>query len=667
MSENAGYSYEYGDGTKNNPYIINNLDDLLGIKYGRSDNYKINNNIDIDIDWSTIGPISFGEGDDGEQLGFSGTLDGNDYEISGLNVNGLFDYLDHNATLKNLVFRDVNTQNPVIALESGENITIENCQIYGYVKDASGFLKWPVKYYSDYKVDYPLFTIKNCKFEGTIENGNGFFESIGYNVLIEGCEFNGTIINGSGISKNVFGTNLIIRDCEISGIFKGTSAGLIVSCNGSNVLVENCHVDIDAEAGASFGGMILWCFSSPVMIKNCSFTGIVDSSKKTTSSPPIGGICGQIYGTTQIIDCEVNADFLGGKSSSTRIGGIFGGAYGESIIENCKFNGTIESGNKYANAGGICGQNYGMLKILNCDVKADFYILGGYCGGIAGTLSETTRSDSKYVQIVENCTYEGIITDYPSETEEIIIKHFSGLVSYLRASRVSNCISKATITTTNGDVNGMFSYFSNSTVENSAFIGELKTEKKYEELLPNKAYDHYSPSGIAGYVTATSDKNNVDGETSISKIKNCFVWANIESDNIVSIVASSISEYSDVFDGEENGYTEVDKVYFKGNLIGDNISALSNYYYKGVKKDRYNNIDLFYLCDNGDIANDYGENKTANELKNIETFSGWDFENTWKFGEDGFPILSWMVDSGAGDNQNGSNENKEQSCFIFIM
>ena len=621
-----GYSYEHGDGTENNPYIIDNLEGLLGIRYGQSDSYKLNNNIEINAGWSVLGSIEFGN----ELFGFSGTLDGNGHTISNLKMNGLFVRLSSNAIVKNIIFTNVDIRKSIFGECSENNVTIENCQIYGHVKNASSLIRWP---------SGSNLTIKQCKFEGTIENGNGFLGCLGDDSLVDGCIFNGNIINGNGILGDIFGTNSTVKNCTMSGEIESGS-GIMGSIRYDHNSVKNCHVNatITTSDFTERGGVLEYAHGSSVLIEGCSFIGNIEVSNVVLTGGILAG-ANPYSGNTdhdfsiKIINCHVDADILTKGDVGGIIGKLFMGLF-HPIVKDCTFKGSI-SGRRI---GGIASFCYG--HVINCSVNADLYAITGFNAGI---VSQTVLEE----QMIENCIFRGSITDYlPNDEND---KHICGLVGYLKGSKISECIAEASMVTNKGNVNGLVTYLNGGTIEKSIFIGELDTNKIYEGASTS---NNYCPSGLVGFMyisTSVSDEDDY-----IPGIRDCFVRANISGD----ISAGICSQYC-------SDHERMQRVYFEGELNSDKAFGISMIYM--VEGDKNKKHSWFYSCDNKDATSEYGSRKTIRELKDIEEFDGWDFDNVWTIDDDGLPTLRWIVDSGAGDNQDESNENKEQSCFIFIM
>ncbi len=108
-------SFAGGSGTEDDPYKISNVDQLQDMNENLSAHYELVNDIDASVtkDWNDgSGFMPVGKDDDNK---FTGSLDGQGYEISGLCINrsstdwvGLFGYLGETASVEDLGLVDAN-------------------------------------------------------------------------------------------------------------------------------------------------------------------------------------------------------------------------------------------------------------------------------------------------------------------------------------------------------------------------------------------------------------------------------------------------------------------------------------------------------------------------------------------------------------------------------
>ncbi|MFW6007977.1 MAG: ZmpA/ZmpB/ZmpC family metallo-endopeptidase-related protein [archaeon] len=212
-----------GAGTQDDPFVINTLQELIDINNNMGAHYQLGNDIDgEDSDFTAIGswwPM------------FTGSLDGNGYIISNLNVignsgpNGIFGLIN-NATIKNLGVENINIDGGqsigTLVGVAQNNSLIENC----YCKNSSlsgslsgGFIG---------KIDSS--TITNC---------------YNYSSDIEVPEWD----QGSGFVNDIEGTTSEIINCYCSNSIFGTNGLFDSFCynNAADIDLSTCYYNIDNE------------------------------------------------------------------------------------------------------------------------------------------------------------------------------------------------------------------------------------------------------------------------------------------------------------------------------------------------------------------------------------------------------------------------------------
>lgn len=97
-----------GDGTLNNPYVINNESDLMKLSESKA-YFVLNKDLDMEVATSVKQGIYYNNGNGWKSINFYGYLDGNNHKIMNLNskYGGLFHKTD-SATIKNLVIVNAN-------------------------------------------------------------------------------------------------------------------------------------------------------------------------------------------------------------------------------------------------------------------------------------------------------------------------------------------------------------------------------------------------------------------------------------------------------------------------------------------------------------------------------------------------------------------------------
>jgi hypothetical protein len=364
---------------------ISNETDLrkIGVEndYPLNGKYYLTQDIALTEDWTPIGDNSTNNA----ASRFTGTFDGQGYEISGLNISGdvryagLFGYV-FGATIKNLGLVETNINISITENPTPNAFYVYAGSIFGCTDSVGSSTP-------------SLVTISNCYNEGTVsvavhlENipssmatvtpcvgglGGYFYPSS--NSVLEYSANAGTVsatldmgphdTRVGGICGEAGGSNVKLVNCvneadvsaqgdgsfSIGGVFGRLSRSSGTMTN--NLQNKGAVSGLSTESGrnAYVGGVfgVIRGSTDPHTIKNCKNTGTVSSSDCA------GGICGyDMYSRTTYEDCE-NA---GTVTASNYAGGIIGfGQAGGGNILRCTNSGAVSATADYAQAGGICAE-----------------------------------------------------------------------------------------------------------------------------------------------------------------------------------------------------------------------------------------------------------------------------------------------------------------------
>ncbi len=391
------YPTPTGSGTAGDPYVITNVYELQGMENDLNGVYIINNSFDASETEVWNGGVGFIPVGTSSSM-FKGSLDGQGYTITGLNIyrprsndQGIFG----TAGLSSSVFQNIHM----------DDFDIEaNSQKAGLAGRISGGI------------------LRNCTFNGSIKGnswrnagivgyfaGSEFVNCTNYG-HIQGLRSTGGIVgtNTASVFNNHTNYGLINGQAqEVGGIAGSNSKGGQDCINWGNVTHNNDDV------GGIFG------YVSGGTIERC-----VNFGNVSTTRDEAGGIVGRIRNTASIYNC-VN---YGSVTADDEVGGIAGEENGQEIID-CINYGTI-SGDVYV--GGIVGiqddsdvfdsvnnglivANYGVGgitgyldigEISNCDNNGDVYY-GNRLGGIAGIIIEGSIYNSNNFGDVSGDDYIG--------------------------------------------------------------------------------------------------------------------------------------------------------------------------------------------------------------------------------------------------------------------
>ena len=447
----AAGKFAGGDGSPENPYKIENADQLKAVENDPDAHYELIADIDLEGSaenlWNPIG--------NDQNTTFTGTFDGNGHTISGLYMNakspdntdrglGLFSYLGSDGTIKNLTVEGEIC--PGEGVDGGyyssvgsvagqcDGGTIINCtsgvNITGYTEGTVGGI---VAGADDGG------TIENCRYTGTIDitigdttMGMGGIVGQASDCTVENCENAGTVISdihtGGVVGRNNSGGEVL--NCRNSGYVKSSgnrASGGVVGDNYGEIK-NSYNIGTVTGSGGWTGGVTGHnvAESSPNaktggIVENCYNAGTVSGSGS------VGGVVGHNNSSvshTAIVRSSYNTGTVTGGS---RTGGVVG--YIESgVVENCYNTGDVTGSVDGSDAGGVVGRIEGNVNgnestVSNCYNTGD--VTGsGNAGGVVGKMDSESNTVS-YCYYLEQDGLPGIgtavtgtVTDVTSKTAD---------------------------------------------------------------------------------------------------------------------------------------------------------------------------------------------------------------------------------------------------------
>ncbi|SES88207.1 Ig-like domain (group 3) [Oceanobacillus limi] len=426
------------------------VEDLNNIRGNLSGNYILMNDIDLSSATSQGGTY-YNSGSGWEPIGtkadpFTGVLDGNGYQVTGMKINiksdqeiyaGLFGY-GKEPTIKN-----IEMVNSVIEIENtsvfSETSDVYAGSIIGYIDSLS---------YND--ID-PV--IENANSNGSVR-ASSMFDSyagglIGYaeRTIILGSSNSGTIEanNAGGIVGEIRYDGSTIKDSDNLGDITGNDNAGGITSYFSGTEIRNTSNTGKIKGSNLVGGIV-----------GSSSSSIIDSVNKgiITSDSDAGGIAGRLTNSSTIIGSRNTATiqtdrygggivgYLGNSSiitdsynngniiSDLIAGGIAGILY-NSTIQRTYNTGDIE-GNGHS-AGGITASNGSNSKIQ--DSYNIGYIKAQYnAGGIAGTneahIKNTYNIGDIYVVSMYPRDRGGIVGENKESGTQVINNYYLNTESY---------------------------------------------------------------------------------------------------------------------------------------------------------------------------------------------------------------------------------------------
>lgn len=326
-----------GDGSKNNPYQITQLGNLVWLHNQAAANqwstinyYALMNDIDASdtANWNDNGTSTdvlegFNPIGVNYQFAFKGVFYGNNHKITGLVINrpgtdyvALFGHLSGLAQVKDLGLVDCSIKGKsFVGGLTGYNYTglVSNCYVSGSISatDINSYVGGLVGYQT-------VATVTDCYTTVTVS-------STGYFV--------------GGLMGNNTDTGTI-KNCHSSGHVTGSVnnvGGLVGYTEGT---ITNCYSRAVVDGQDNIGGLAGACRGT---ITDCYATGAV------TGQNTVGGLAGWSY------NAEItNAYTTGAVTGVGNIGGLVG-YINTSVISQCYSIGAVSGSNSYI--GGLVGWN----------------------------------------------------------------------------------------------------------------------------------------------------------------------------------------------------------------------------------------------------------------------------------------------------------------------
>lgn len=302
-----------GDGSIENPYLIQSIEDLVLISKGVNEKsieegkvYKLETDLDFKSKSSYV---------DSEKINFA--------EQGDINKNGEQETLYKELTTGNgfiPIGKNINT--PFSGEIQGNGHTISNL----YSKNLKSYcgLIGIISSNKEQEIKISNLTIKNAKLEG---NGTGVIAGYCYqtkNILIDSCSVIGGSINGKsgtgGIIGESYSSNLKLNNCKNTANINGIIAGGIIGIAPTNLEIQNCYNEGKIEGDFFAGGIVGDASNSEVIIKKCYNKGEI------TGNVAGGIICGK--------KITIEDTFNLGKIDGNNMGGIIANTDAEDLYIN---------------------------------------------------------------------------------------------------------------------------------------------------------------------------------------------------------------------------------------------------------------------------------------------------------------------------------------------
>jgi hypothetical protein len=267
----AGGLFGGGTGTEINPYLVEDAQDMYGIRTKLNFHFKQTQNIDMSSypNWIPIG---------GQTTRFSGKFDGNNKNITGLNVStpstnyaSLFGYVDLGRLINiNLVGAIINGLDYVGSLFGyGQDPTVTNCKTI----DCSVTGRYDV---GGLIGNLNLGNITHAMSSGTItatagQNIGGLIGGVTASVTIKksysSCTVNGRDMTGGFIG---YPNGALVEDCYCTGDVSGrNSVGGFVGQPMGVTTFRRCYAKGQVFGADFVAGFVGWTSSTGIYYEHC--------------------------------------------------------------------------------------------------------------------------------------------------------------------------------------------------------------------------------------------------------------------------------------------------------------------------------------------------------------------------------------------------------------
>ena len=265
-------------------------------------------------------------------------------------------------------------------------------------------------------------------------------DTSGYYEIGRTLDFEGTIFKPiAGFQGHLDGNNFTIKNYIIeSGKFIGLFDKI------QNATIENLVISQVNVVGAGNDGEYTYAGSLAGELASTILNNVVVSNVTVSGARNVGGLAGIMVSDVEIINCKVNEVTL---KDAQFAGGLVGFASSGSshLIEDC----TLTNGHISAieSAGGLIGQNYDTLTIINSssnsDTSSGFYTLSypASVGGLLGTnTGKLTIDGSESFGTLQAQYRIGGILGFNKSNGEVVLTNNYGGVFFLVFQMLKNFI-----------------------------------------------------------------------------------------------------------------------------------------------------------------------------------------------------------------------------------
>lgn len=368
--------------------VINTVEDLQNISLDLDGDYILGSDIDLSgLEWTPLGRTG---------APFTGSLNGNEHSINGLNIEssgsykGLFASIQ-GAVIENIAFSNANViGQDYIGILAGRikddtqiiNLTIANSNVYGtgeYVGAVAGYMD-----------SVKMSSITTTATVAGEKNVGGLTGYLGKSTLL-GAIVDVTVSTATdsplgALASEGYYSN--ISNIQLNSILNGFDevGGLFGKASFIQVQIIDCMVDID---GDDFIGGVIGTLNVG-LLKNVNISGEISGHDK------VGGLIGQALKQGEISEVSYKGEICGNDV----VGGLLGYADEYNIQKGFTIVNYIVSGKITGGLVGFMSESNNPMTIKNSFALGEVLESSGeYFGGLAGYLEGGQTIENSYAAI----------------------------------------------------------------------------------------------------------------------------------------------------------------------------------------------------------------------------------------------------------------------------
>lgn len=458
------------------------------------------------------------------------------------------------------------------------------------------------------------------------------FSANSQNVLVLDCLYEHSVkdkVDLKLITADYKYIDISVRDpdmvCSSGGT--GTEEDPIVICNADDLNAVRLNLDANYVLGKDID---LKCYSrreeegwEPIGTDSSPFSGSFDGQNHIISNMYINRPTTSYVGLFGYIDFSIikNLTIIDFNITGYEYVGGLTGYSADNNISNISSQGTTNA--KQA-VGGLIGYST-FDYISNCNSKGSVIVnnisVVGFAGGLIGIFSEDQGD------ILEDSFSSATVGALnPARS------YMGGLIGYSSSERISGCYATGKVYGS-GYVGGLIGYSSyTNTIENCFATGEIifnQVEGKTGGLIGYSEGGDIKKSYAICSILGDDQEyiGGLIGQLASGSVSDCYSIGEISGYNFVGGLIGS-NEGTDII---TSSYAAVE---VSGN---SSVGGLLGYNENGAFTGSYWDTNISET-----LLSDGGEGKTTEEMKQQQTYVGWDFTNVWAIDpnkNNGYPYL----------------------------